>query len=85
MLKPGTHSSPSNHNNFEDVDQLDKFAIEINQEVQEHRLRYLFSSFLFIATFDLEVVFNNYKLDSSFLLKEYVIRDLPKGAMHIEQ
>ena len=56
MLKPGTHSSPSNHNTFEDVDQLDKFAIEINQEVQEHRLRYLFSSFLFIAAFDLEVV-----------------------------
>jgi hypothetical protein len=39
VTKPGVHSSSANKDDFEDVALVDKLAIKIHQEAQEHRLR----------------------------------------------
>ncbi len=39
VTKPGAHSSSANNEDFEDVSLVDKLAIRIHQEAQEHSLR----------------------------------------------
>ncbi len=38
VTKPGSHSSSTNHDDFEDVSPVDKLAVKVHQEAQEHRL-----------------------------------------------
>jgi hypothetical protein len=38
VTKPGAHSSPANSEDFEDVSPVDKLALKIHQQAQEHRL-----------------------------------------------